>query len=60
MENHVVKSQLVFEENGPEYYLGRVLYYDGDQYLYSETTKIPRLNEEDALFDARIMFEDRY
>ena len=43
-----------------EYYLGCVKYYDGDQYLYSEWTKINRPNEEDAKYDAVRLAEDHF
>ena len=58
MPNYRISSQLVFENNTLNSYLGRVKYYEGDMYLYSETTKIYRLNEEDALYDAKILAED--
>ena len=58
MPNHTISANLVFTDNGPEYYVGRVKYYDGDMYLYSETTKIHRLNEEDAIYDAKLLAED--
>ena len=58
MENQTISTQLVFTNNGPEYYLGRVKFYDGDMYLFSLTTKIHRLNEEDARYDAEKLLED--
>ena len=55
--NHI-KTRLIFSEELGEHYIGTVSYYDGDMYLYSETTKIPRLNEMDARHDAKMLIED--
>ena len=35
-----------------ESYVGSVRWYEGDRYLWSETSKINRLTEDDALMDA--------
>ena len=58
MPTQFITTRLVSKESGQEYYLGCIKYYDGDQYLYSEWTKIHRLNEEDARFDAQVLSED--
>ena len=58
MPKHYITANLIFSEDLGEHYIGHVKYYDGDMYLYSEKTKIPRLNEEDALYDAKMLSED--
>jgi len=53
-----IKTRLIFSEELGDHYIGTVSYYDGDMYLYSETTKIARLNEMDARYDAERLAED--
>ena len=55
---HDIKARLIFDNDGSEYYLGFVKYYDGDMYLYTEHTQIRRCNEVDAIYDAKKMSED--
>ena len=43
-----------------EHYIGMVNYYDGDQFLYSEYTKIHRRRKEDAEYDATRLAEDHF
>ena len=60
MPNHYIKTRLIFSETLGEHYIGITQYYDDDMYLYQETTKIPRLNEEDARYDAEMLVEDHF
>ena len=54
-----VSTNLVFSDNGPEYYIGRVKWYHNNKYLYSESTGITRTFQKDAVDDATWLARDR-
>ena len=54
-----IKTNLVFSNNGPEYYIGWVKWYHKNKYLYSESTGITRSFEQDAIDDAGWLAQDR-
>ena len=52
-------SSKSYRSFGIKTFVGRVRFYENDQYLFSESTGIHRLNTVDAKLDAYKIAEDR-
>ena len=54
-----VSAQRHFENNRPDYFIGRIRWYNRGQYVYAENTGIIRTTTGDALEDARHLAKER-